>query len=134
MSASTEIYARADSSYVAFAQSVANLLGISFQVIRGPEHDEGPLYRAVQYGALIDLLSVDDVFRGLMPISDDPELPIDSFTYFISVDARTGNGPEENDRVRENLSRFIFDRLKATGDYALLMVDDSIGKLDAHHP
>jgi hypothetical protein len=65
---------------------------------------------------------------------NDKNMNFGDYQYYVNVQAIGWKYPEEHDRILNESSRSIFEELKATGRYPLMMTYDVQRKLDEFYP
>jgi hypothetical protein len=65
---------------------------------------------------------------------NDRDMNFEDYQYYVGVQAIGWKYPEEHDRILNESSRSVFEKLKATGRYPLMMTYDVQRKLDEFYP
>jgi hypothetical protein len=133
MSVAIEIFVGFKSSvFEDFHKEMEISLGIIFQFIS----DEKSRSRTHHYYVFSDeyrritLIEIKDR-EGF---ENDGDMNFGDYQYYVSVQAIGWKYPEEHDRILNESSRSIFEKLKATGRYPLMMTYDVQRKLDEFQP
>jgi hypothetical protein len=120
------VFVRAEVPLDEFVRELENLLGLQFERF---DTDSGVIYEARTPEGFYQVY--DDHW-----LDNDPDLGLnfEDYNYEISFLVSSKFEPEERDRVREDVGRRIFERLKATGKYPLMYTYDVYQKLDEYTP
>lgn len=72
---------------------------------------------------------------GQNTLEGSPALPLGSYRYHLALWPRRGSTPDETERLwREEKAPALFQRLRATGRYPLLLIEGVQTKLAEYHP
>ena len=120
------VFVRAEVPLDEFVRQLENLLGLQFERF---DTESGVIYEARTPEGFYQVY--DDHW-----LDNDPDLGLnfEDYNYEISFLVSSKFEPEEGDRVREDVGRRIFERLKATGKYPLMYTYDVCRKLDEYTP
>jgi len=120
------VFVRAEVPLDEFVRQLENLLGLQFERF---DTESGVIYEARTPEGFYQVY--DDHW-----LDNDPDLGLnfEDYNYEISFLVSSKFEPEEGDRVREDVGRRIFERLKATGKYPLMYTYDVYQKLDEYTP
>lgn len=126
MGNTVKVFVRAEVPLDEFVCELEDLLGLQFERF---DTDSGVIYEARTPDGLYQVY--DDHW-----LDNDPDLGLnfEDYNYEISFLVSSKFEPEEGDRVREDVGRRIFERLKATGKYPLMYTYDVCRKLDEYTP
>jgi|SRR5579875_66382 hypothetical protein len=129
MSADVYIMVDTDQTFEAFVQSLEQLVQLSFTSQRVPGIE-------VQYEASDEQkwLAVAEQTYGNDRDRNGKNLDFEEYRYWIRIHARYRENLETTERWRKELAYQIYDQLKATNRYRLLMVDDLQRFLDEYTP
>lgn len=120
------VFVRAEVPLDEFVRELEDLLGLQFKRF---DTESGVIYEARTPEGFYQVY--DDHW-----LDNDPDLGLnfEDYNYEISFLVSSKFEPEEGDRVREDVGRRIFERLKATGKYPLMYTYDVCRKLDEYTP
>ena len=120
------VFVRAEVPLDEFVRELEDLLGLQFKRF---DTDSGVIYEARTPEGFYQVY--DDHW-----LDNDPDLGLnfEDYNYEISFLVSSKFEPEEGNRVREEVGRRIFERLKATGKYPLMYTYDVCQKLDEYTP
>jgi len=129
LSSAIEIFAAFPGSLTDFAEGVHHLLGISFEFVRDAKQDNS----FDRYEARVGDVEVTVV--SATGLEGDEFVRTQDYNYYVSV---VGLGhafdPQVRGEEQDSFSRSIYERLKATGRYRLMLVDDMKEKMDEFNP
>jgi hypothetical protein len=113
-----------------FRKEMETSLGITFRFVPDETSTSRTHHRYVFYdeNKIITLSKVSEGFE------DFGNLNFSAYQYYAGVQAIGWKYPEEHDRILSESSRSIFEKLKATGRYPLMMTYDVQRKLDEFQP
>lgn len=120
------VFVRAEVPLDEFVRQLENLLGLQFERF---DTESGVIYEARTPEGFYQVY--DDHW-----LDNDPDLGLnfEDYNYEISFLVSSKFEPEEGNRVREDVGRRIFERLKVTGKYPLMYTYDVCRKLDEYTP
>lgn len=126
MATSIDILVETNQSLEDLVKELEHLLQLSFT-----EHadDEGIEIRYEYADKQREIIVTEQTY-----LMNDRTLLFEDYRYIISVDARGYQNYEENWQQQRALSRHIFEQLKATDRYRLLMVDNGQIFMDTYTP
>jgi hypothetical protein len=128
MSVTIEIFVKFKSpAFEDFCQEIESALGINFQFVPDDKNNHNFDYYVFADQHKRITLSVGDMVN-------DRDMNFEDYQYYIGIQAIGWRYPEEHDRILNESSRSIFEKLKATGRYPLMMTYDVQRKLDEFQP
>jgi hypothetical protein len=119
------VFVRAEADLADFAKELEQLLGID---LRRESDDYGTWYEFINPRAAVTL--------GEHEFINDRDLKFEDYRYDIQVRALRikTDDPNEPLRRRDEFARSVFEKLKATRKYPLMLVDNLQTKLEEFHP
>jgi hypothetical protein len=126
MSDSTEILVLTDQSLKDLVKTLSDWFQFSFMLHR---EDKGT---AVRYESLYEYTRIVVIEQDYL--TNDRELHFEDYRYKIGVSTRGYESWQEDERRRREISRRIFEHLKATDHYRLLMVENVQSFVDEYTP
>lgn len=124
MSVSVDVFVSAQKPIEDFVRELESLLGIKFQFIRISE--DVSFYEYRNSHVAVTVLKHD--------LENDRELRFEDYPYQISVRALNIDTEEERKQRREDFARLVFEKLKRTNKYNLMLVENLQLKLDEFRP
>lgn len=126
MSQNVEVFVRTEQQIGPFVRDLERQLGIKFTLLRDQGNESYYEYRNEQ------------VWIGVTStwgFENDQDLNLADYHYYLSIGiVRRLGDPQQFMRERDQFARWMFEQLKATDQYALLMVFDMQHKLDEFDP
>jgi hypothetical protein len=130
MSVSIEIFVGFKSpNFQEFCQEMETSLGITFRFVP----DETSRSKTHHYYIFSDDYKCITLLKAIDYVNDRG-MNFEDYQYYIGVEAIGWKYPEDRDRILNESSRSIFEKLKATGRYPLMMTYDVQRKLDEFYP
>lgn len=123
MSISMGVFVDTEISLEDLAKEVGELLGLKF-VYQKDEYDEWYAVRTDE--GLFDIVIND--------AENDRDLNFEDYKYEVRFWENRDKEPEERERLRTEVGRKIFEKLKSIGKYPLMYVYDAQQKLDEYRP
>lgn len=124
MSEDLSIFIQASVPLEVLAQELAEVLSVTWQ----PVQDEYVAFRALrpdQHWSL-DL--------GTHALEDDGNLDFTAYPYQVDIHTINIREADPLEQTREQAAYIVFERLKALGKYALMLVEDVQIKRDVYNP
>ena len=123
MARSMDIFVESAAPLKIFAKEIGTLLGVEFQAIS----DDTEVYYEFQNSHIIFTV-------GTHNFVNDRDMNFEDYHYHLSVWAlNIGDGVDSN-RWRDEFVRKVFEKLKATRRYPLMLVEDIQMKVEAFCP
>lgn len=123
MSVSMDVFVDTKIPLEELAKEVGELLGLKFEYQR----DEYEEWYAVRNEEGLFTIGTHD-FEG------EEDWNLNKYKYDITFWENRDKEPKERERLRNEVGRRIFEKLKATSKYPLLYVYDAQQKLDEYRP
>ena len=123
MSRSVDIFVKADAPLEDFVRRAEAILGFDLRRI---EEDPEPYYEFRDDRVVLT--------AGTHDLENDRDMSFEDFPYHLSIRALNLGTEEQRRTRREAFARTVFDKLKATGAYELMLVDDVQTKLEEFSP
>jgi hypothetical protein len=118
MSEGKEIFIKSNSSFEELAQELEKVIGVEFEFILDDTDDRSfDRYQWSREG-------IYAYFKTAFGFVNAGSLNLEDYQYYIDI---SGPGKEE-------YARMIFEKLKSTGQYSLMLVHDVQRKLDEYEP
>lgn len=125
MAETVDIFIQTDLAYEDLVRAIERQLGITFIYVPDAH---GPYYAYLN--DQVQVLVLDG-----MGFDNDRDMHFADYQYFVSVGfVRRRGDIEQFLRERDQFARFVFEKLKATGRFGLLMTLEMQLKLDEFHP
>jgi len=123
MSESMNIFVCAQEDMEVFTKDIASVLGIK---LRLASEGEEAFYEFSDQHVVFTL--------GEHDFENDRDLNFSDYRYWISVRASDGWGWKERESRRDDFTRLVFEKLKATQRYSLMLVKNLQVKLEEFRP
>jgi hypothetical protein len=123
MAESINVFVASDLPLEAFVKEVASVLELQFRSV-ADQHDAWYETRTRQGKLTI----------GTHELENDRDLKFDDFKFEIDFWVNRELDENSAEQVRQTSGRKIFDALKQTNKFSLMLVDDVQCKLDEFHP
>ncbi|MCS6859876.1 MAG: hypothetical protein NZT92_06110 [Abditibacteriales bacterium] len=123
MAKSIDLFVDAKVPLVIFAREIEGLLGVKLQ-------------RVLEAGETWYEFRDDHIALtvGEHDFENDRDMNFRDYRYHLSIRALNIATEEERKTWREGFARFAFEKLKSTGKYGLLLVEDIQKRLDEFRP
>lgn len=128
MSESITIFIKTDVSFDSLAKRIESIVDINLKFIeyKDPFPNAKGLYvSTVEKKAFISLIVACD-------FENDGDMNFENFNFYLSIEAFKERNNIDNIQFRDSISQFIFEKLKSTNDYDLLMTFDLQRKLNEY--
>ncbi|HEX9989229.1 MAG TPA: hypothetical protein VGE45_12220 [Chloroflexia bacterium] len=123
MARSIDLFADTDAPLDDFAQELASLLALKLEACQ----DDLDTWYEIRTPKVVLTVGEHD-------FEPDRDMNFGEYRYHISVRAlNTGNGDERREWI-DTFARQVFQKLKATGKYPLILTDDLQTKLEEYQP
>jgi hypothetical protein len=120
---SVDIFAESEVSLEDFVQDIEKLLGIKLQRISEGEE------------IFYEFRDPHVVFTvGTHDLANDRDMNFEDYRYHLSARALNISTEEERKKWRDEFARVIFQKLKTTQNYHLILVEDTQVKVAEFHP
>ncbi len=117
------VFVASDLPLEAFIRETEPLLMLQFQRAQD-EHESW--YEAISEQGRMTI--------GTHEFTNDRDMKFEEFSYEIAFWVNRGLDENIAEQVRQKIGRQIFETLKQTGKYAVMLVDDLQRKLDEYRP
>jgi hypothetical protein len=129
MSVTMEIFVRFKSPiFEDFRKEMEAALGITFQFMPDDNGDE--YFDYYVFSSAHERITLSKAVDYV----NDRDMNFEDYQYYVGVQATGWKYIEDRDRILSESSRSIFEKLKATGRYPLMMTYDVQRKLDEFQP
>ena len=123
MSKSMDIWVASEVPITVFVKEIEKLLGIQLQRISDGKET---FYEFRQPQTVLTV--------GTHDLVNDRDVNFEDYHYHLSVRARNINTEEDRKKWRDEFARFVFQKLKASQKYPLMLVEDIQVKLQTFCP
>jgi hypothetical protein len=123
MARSIDLFVDTDAPLEDFAQELGSLLALKLE----PCHDEFDTW----YEARAPKVALT---VGEHDFETDRDMSFGGYRYHVSIRALNIGDGDERKEVSNTFARQVFQKLKATGKYALMLTDDLQTKLEEYRP
>jgi len=110
-----------------FVKEIEPLLEIKFQHV--PDQDSSDFDR-YEFGSETLLM----ILTKAIDFENDGDMNFEDYQYYIGISVLKFPNEKDLEQVRNDFAHFVFERLKATGQYRLMMTYDLQKKLDEFCP
>jgi hypothetical protein len=112
-----------------FSKEMEVSLGITFRFV--PDANGDDVFDYYLFADEYRRITLSTTGEGF---ENDKNMNFGDYQYYVSVQAIGWKYPEDRDRILNESSRSIFEKLKAIGRYPLMMTYDVQRKLDEFYP
>jgi hypothetical protein len=123
MSSTIGVFVSTNIKLEEFAEDLATILKLSFE-FQKDEYEEWFAFRDKR-----GLFTV-----GTHDYDNDRDMFFENYKYEIAFWENTDNSPEERERLQNEVGRMLFEKLKETKKYPIILVFDVQKKLDEFNP
>ncbi|HLP87532.1 MAG TPA: hypothetical protein VK184_02860 [Nostocaceae cyanobacterium] len=123
MSRSLDIFVESKTEIETFVEQIEFLLGIKLKLI----HDENESWYEYQNSTI-------NLTLGTHEFENDKNMNFEDYDYYISIRSLNIETEEKREKWRNDFAQNIFNKLKETQKYQIMLVDDLQKKLEGFSP